>query len=80
MTFDVVNGNARMVDYAPDRQNCGGGCPTVPLQSYTGVTTLHTLRVTFGPNGSATYTVSNAVSGKPILSYKPKGYMGGNSS
>ncbi|KZS86532.1 hypothetical protein SISNIDRAFT_461645 [Sistotremastrum niveocremeum HHB9708] len=80
MTLDAVNGNARIVDYSPQRQNCGGGCPTIPISQYTGITTLHSLRVTFGANGSAVYTVSNAVTGKQLLSYKPKGYMGGSSS
>lgn len=79
-TLDAVNDECRIIDYVPERQNCGGGCPTVPLGQCTGVTLVHSLKIQFGPNGTALYTVSDAQSGKQILSYKPKGNMGGESS
>lgn len=78
--LDAIDNSCRIVDYASVRQNCGGSCPSVPLAECTGMTLLHSLLITYGQDGSAVYNVTNAESGKQVLTYQPKGYTGGKSS
>ncbi|KZS92100.1 hypothetical protein SISNIDRAFT_455848 [Sistotremastrum niveocremeum HHB9708] len=80
VTFDAINDTATVLDYAPRRINCGGRCPAIPLKSFVGRNLLHSLKVTFGPNGQLDYVLTDADSGKQLLTYNTNGYMGGNTS
>ncbi|KAM0747314.1 hypothetical protein T439DRAFT_359644 [Meredithblackwellia eburnea MCA 4105] len=55
-------------------------CVTAPLSSFEGKVILHTLKVTYGPSGSAVYKAVDQASGKTLISYSASGDMGSNGS
>ncbi|KAL1708865.1 hypothetical protein EV121DRAFT_276817 [Schizophyllum commune] len=55
---------------------CKSGCPSIPMASYTDRTTVHTMKITYGPSGSLTYTVTDASTKKTLLTYSVKGALG----
>ncbi|KZS93859.1 hypothetical protein SISNIDRAFT_410813 [Sistotremastrum niveocremeum HHB9708] len=80
VTLDAVSNKLSIKDYATARTDCGGTCPSVALTNYNGITTLHSMTVTFGQSGSLSYKVTNAKSGATVISYSAAGAMGGDSA
>ncbi|KAL1731406.1 hypothetical protein EV714DRAFT_283353 [Schizophyllum commune] len=84
--FDAVKGGpvvtltARKGMVGVESGLCGGGCPSAAWESYVGRTTLHTMRITFGPSGSMSYNVEDADSGESIISADLSGALGGSTS
>jgi hypothetical protein len=75
VTLDAKNGRIVIDDFA--RSNCGGkGCPSTSLNAYLGKTTIHRMKLVSGPQGTLSYTVTDANSGKTIISYDVKGKFG----
>ncbi|KZS92101.1 hypothetical protein SISNIDRAFT_486634 [Sistotremastrum niveocremeum HHB9708] len=79
-TLSLINQKCRIVDYVPERQNCGGGCPSVDSGMCVGRTLVHELSVGTGREGRAVYVVRDAGSGGEVLRYSPRGSMGTNST
>jgi len=75
VTLDAVNGDLAIDDNV---RGCGSGnvCPVVAFPTFTDRTTLHSIKVTFGPSGKLAYTVTDADTGAKILSYSASGAMG----
>ncbi|KAL1741108.1 hypothetical protein HDZ31DRAFT_46134 [Schizophyllum fasciatum] len=60
---------------------CGGACGEgAAWGDYTGRTTLHTMRITFGPSGSMSYNVEDAATGESILSSDLSGALGSSTT
>ncbi|KAI0795130.1 hypothetical protein C8Q75DRAFT_530421 [Abortiporus biennis] len=78
VTLDAVNGQLAIVDVA--RGCTTNKCPAVAISQFTDRTTLHTIKVTFGPNGKLNYAITNADTGASILSYSATGAMGSGGS
>ncbi|KAI5887643.1 uncharacterized protein SCHCODRAFT_02638591 [Schizophyllum commune H4-8] len=57
---------------------CGGGCASASWDDYVDRTVQHTMKITFGPNGSMDYKIKDADSGKSIISQSLKGHFGDN--
>ncbi|KAL1675380.1 hypothetical protein EV122DRAFT_281142 [Schizophyllum commune] len=57
---------------------CGGGCASASWDDYVDRTVQHTMKITFGPNGSMDYKIKDADSGKTIVSQSLKGHFGDN--
>jgi len=74
VTLDAVNGRITIDDFV--RSNCGGSCPSIPLNSYVGKTTVHSLKLVSGPKGTMSYTVKDVKTGKTLISYDAKGKFG----
>ncbi|KAM0788581.1 hypothetical protein ACM66B_001703 [Microbotryomycetes sp. NB124-2] len=79
IALSIKNGQVYIDDIARD---CGlGSCPSIPLSSILDRTLQHNATVTWGTvNGSFDYTVSDALTKLPILTYSAKGYMGDQGS
>ena len=73
VTLDAVLGKVVIKDYM---RTCAGRCPSVPLSTFAGKTTLHTMKVTFGAAGKLEYTVRDAGTNNFIISYAVSGTMG----
>ncbi|KZS93834.1 hypothetical protein SISNIDRAFT_383254, partial [Sistotremastrum niveocremeum HHB9708] len=78
ITLDALSNKLQIQDYA--RSSCGGKCPSVALNTYHGRTTLHSMKITFGPKGSLWYVVADATTKTEILTYEASGAMGGKSA
>lgn len=78
VSLDAVSDKLEIKDYV--RPKCGGICPSVPLNTYHGRTALHSMKITFGPRGSLSYVVADAISGTEIMTYAVHGAMGGKSA
>ncbi|TRM58228.1 hypothetical protein BD626DRAFT_410809 [Schizophyllum amplum] len=59
---------------------CNGDCPSAAWSAYAGRTTLHIMRITFGPSGSMDYNVEDAETGEGILSHSLSGALGGSTT
>ncbi|TRM60075.1 hypothetical protein BD626DRAFT_572174 [Schizophyllum amplum] len=59
---------------------CNGDCPSAAWSAYAGRTTLHIMRITFGPSGSMDYNVEDAETGESILSHSLSGALGGSTT
>ena len=78
-TLDAANNQITFSDFVGDL--CGFDCPAVPLYTYEGRTTLHSLNITFGPTGTLNYFVSDAISGDEIVQYNaPNAQFGTNAT
>ncbi|KAL1746626.1 hypothetical protein HDZ31DRAFT_33777 [Schizophyllum fasciatum] len=72
ITLDARNGRVQI----ESSTLCRSGCPSIPMSSYTDRTTLHSMRITYGPSGSLTYTVSDAQTKNTLITYSTKGALG----
>ncbi|TRM63165.1 hypothetical protein BD626DRAFT_402951 [Schizophyllum amplum] len=72
VTLDARNGKVQM----ESQTLCGSGCPSIPISSYTDRTTVHTMVITYGPQGSMTYTVTDASTKRTLISFSVKGSLG----
>lgn len=78
VTLDALSGKVTVRDY---KRSCASTqCPSVALSSFTGKTTVHTMSVTYGPQGKMNYVITDFQTRKVILSYKVSGPMGSESS
>ncbi|KAK4053525.1 hypothetical protein OIV83_001693 [Microbotryomycetes sp. JL201] len=79
IALSIKNGQVYIDDIARD---CGlGSCPSIPLSTILDRTLQHNATVTWGTtNGSFDYTISDALTKVPILTYTAKGYMGDQGS
>ncbi|KAI5887642.1 uncharacterized protein SCHCODRAFT_02713517 [Schizophyllum commune H4-8] len=57
---------------------CGKGCASASWDDYVDRTVQHTMKITFGPDGSMDYKIKDADSGKSIISQSLKGHFGDN--
>jgi len=78
LTLDAVSNQMSFTDFVGDK--CADDCPAVALDSYNGRTTLHSLQITFGPNGQFDYFISDAVTGDEIMEYHTAGQFGTSST
>jgi len=78
VTLTARNGRVEIEDLV--RPNCGKGCPSVPIKSYAGKTTIHRLKLVSGPSGTMSYTVTDAATGKNLISYDAKGKFGSDAT
>ncbi|GLB42832.1 hypothetical protein LshimejAT787_1202810 [Lyophyllum shimeji] len=79
ISLDASNGKIVIRDY---KRDCASTkCPSIPLSSFTDRTTLHSVTVTYGPNGHFDYVIKDAKDqGKQLLRYTVTGQMGSESS
>ncbi|KAK7048156.1 hypothetical protein R3P38DRAFT_2867716 [Favolaschia claudopus] len=78
ITLDAVAGKVSIQDIV---RGCpSNGCPSIPLKSFTDKTTIHSMTVKYGPQGSVKYTVKDAATGKTLLTYSATGSMGTEST
>ncbi|KIY49661.1 hypothetical protein FISHEDRAFT_72301 [Fistulina hepatica ATCC 64428] len=78
VTLDAVKDTVAIRDYA---NGCPrSGCPSIPLDSFTNRTTLHTMKVKFGPSGSLNYAITDSSSGAKLLTYKVTEAIGSSST
>ena len=74
VVLDAYSGKAGVKDYF---RPCGSqSCPSMDLASYEGRVTFHSMLITFGRNGSISYSVTDSHTGAGLLFYNSTGYMG----
>ncbi|KAJ3810166.1 hypothetical protein EV368DRAFT_80721 [Lentinula lateritia] len=79
LTLDAINGVIAIKDNYRDCSKTG--CPSIPLNTFTDKTTIHTIAVTYGPsNGIFKYIITDSATSEVLLSYSASGNMGGNAS
>ncbi|KAL1734535.1 hypothetical protein EV714DRAFT_268670 [Schizophyllum commune] len=57
-------------------ESSGSSCPSIPLSQFVDRTTLHSMSITYGQQGSITYTVTDAATKQLLLTYSAKGALG----
>jgi hypothetical protein len=73
VTLDAVKDQIVIRDYA--RSCVTTKCPSIPLSSFVGQVTFHTMTLTCGPVGNLIYTVKDG-NGNTLISYTVSGAMG----
>ncbi|KAL1702872.1 hypothetical protein EV121DRAFT_261658 [Schizophyllum commune] len=59
---------------------CGDGCASTEWDDYTDRTVQHTMKITFGPNGSMDYNVEDADTGESLISQSLQGAFGSDAT
>lgn len=78
LTLDAVKNTLGFTDFVGDK--CGDACPSAAFSAYEGKTTVHSMKITFGEEGSIDYKVTDASGGAEIISYSASGQFGSNST
>ncbi|KAL1675382.1 hypothetical protein EV122DRAFT_281144 [Schizophyllum commune] len=59
---------------------CGKGCASASWDDYVDRTVQHTMKITFGPNGSMDYNVEDADTGESLISQSLQGAFGSDAT
>ncbi|KAL1746625.1 hypothetical protein HDZ31DRAFT_81101 [Schizophyllum fasciatum] len=86
VTLDARNGRVGIESQTLCQSSSGGGlfgggsttnnCPSIPLSQFVDRTTQHSMSITYGQQGSLTYTVTDAATKQTLLTYTAKGALG----
>ncbi|KAL8278932.1 hypothetical protein RQP46_008601 [Phenoliferia psychrophenolica] len=75
----TLNALAGQITFSDPLRKCNN-CKKIPLTTFAGIVTQHTVKVTYGKAGSINWQITNAATGKTLLSYSATGDMGDHGS
>lgn len=76
ITLDAIKDKVQIVDITGSHGCPSAGCPGIALEDFVDRVTLHSMSITYGPNGKMSYTVKDQTTGSTMIAFSASGDMG----